>query len=221
MKKLLKSTENWLYVGIDPEIRISRGLTQKELADLTLGEISVRTIQNYENGTTDIGAKNLLLLSEILETTPSTLLKVPVETFDNEYDKIHLYNDTGHMFRPIVNEPPYKFNHNLGNSRNIGYYILKEDSHLLGVPKGAKIIFDIEWDYKNLFTNGKKEFIGITLELGKNIRDFHLTKFIDAGHERRIHNYIFFDRYGLPLQIAQHDLEDVLFAVVKKVIIDF
>ncbi|MGI6360260.1 MAG: helix-turn-helix domain-containing protein [Acholeplasmatales bacterium] len=79
MKKLLKSTENWLYVGIDPEIRISRGLTQKELADLTLGEISVRTIQNYENGTTDIGAKNLLLLSEILETTPSTLLKVPVE----------------------------------------------------------------------------------------------------------------------------------------------
>ncbi len=221
MKKLLKNTKSWVYTGIDPQIRMDRGWTQKELAFMTGGEISVRTIQNYENGTTDIGAKNLLLLSSILETTPSTLLNVPIETFDNEYDQIYLYNTSGYMFRPKVNEPPYKFNHNLNNSRNIGYYILKEDSHLLGVPKGAKIIFDVEYDDKNLFAGSKKEFIGITLEPGKNVRDFHLTKFIDAPHERRINNYIYFDRLGMPNQIGQQDLDEVLFAVVKKVIIDY
>lgn len=221
-KGLLGRKPNWEYVGIDPEIRKKRGYTQKQLAHLTGREISVRTIQNYENGLTEIGAKNLLMLSHILETTPSTLLKVPLVTYDHEYDNIYQYYSGGEKkYQPNFKAPKYKFNNNLGESRNIGYFILKEDSHLLGAPKGAKVIFDRDIDYKDLFTLDKRVLIGIVKDPRGDENEFHLTKFIHAAHVRRIQNYIYFDRNGLPNQIGQIELEETLYAVVKKIIIEF
>ena len=112
-KDITKYGPTFFYMGIDPTIRKDRGWTQKELAYMTGGEISVRTIQNYENGITEIGAKNLLMLSAILETTPSTLLKTPVETFDYEFDNIHQFHRTGeNKGMPNIDAPKYKFNEN-------------------------------------------------------------------------------------------------------------
>lgn len=217
----IREKVKWEYMGIDPEIRKNRGITQQELADLTDGEISVRTIQNYENGLTDIGAKNLILLSQILRTTPSSLLKVPIDPEITDFDYIFRYIPVGNGFRPKTDELPYRFLHNIKKSRDVGYYILEEDSHILGAPKGAKVIFDVMVDYNNLFEKNKGWFYGVIFEHGPGRKIFHVTKFIDAGNDRRVNNYLYIDRWGYPQQVNQYDIREILFAIVKKVIIDF
>ena len=213
-----------LYKGINPEIRQKRGYTQEKLSKMTKGKISVRTIQNYELGLTDASATNLILLSQLLRTTPNDLLNIPIEEYDpyNSTDIYHYEILNKYNIVPNYKSRRYNFNNNINTSSSLGYIVADRDYIDLSIPKGAIIIFETDYDAKKLFTKDKQFFIGITLLRDKKGNPYyHLSKFINASNDRRRYNYLHIDEVGKAIQLTAQDINFDLKGVVKKVIIDF
>lgn len=220
------SKDKTLYKGINPEIRLKRGYTQEELSKMTKGKISVRTIQNYELGLTDASATNLILLSQLLRTTPNELLGIPIEAYD-PYNSTDIYPYKFYYNYHSVADykgKRYNFNNNFTYASTLGYIIAERDYIDLGIPKGAIIIFDTNYDAKKLFEDDRPYFIGIKVVPAREEGEkpyYHISRFHNASNDRRLYNYLHIDQHGKAIQQTSQYINFELLGVVKKVIVDY
>lgn len=217
--KINQHGEN-IYKGIDSSIRRKMGITREELAKMSAGLLSERTIHNYETGKTDPSASNVVLISKLLGTSTDALFKKPLKysysNFNNTIPKLNFVPNKG--FGEKEAKYNFDFTENLGESNRLYYLILENDSTLLGVPKGSKIIIDRNGDYKNDLIEGI-QYVGLFKT--PDVSEIYISPFYYSPTPRKKNNYIYYDIDKKIVQGSLEDIETYCFGIVKKAIIDF
>ncbi len=226
--KLEKNLENFkvnqvfynLYKGIDSNIRKAQGLTIEDLANKSYGLLTERTIHNYETGKTDPSASNILLMATLLGASTDALFKRDLTysytNFNKVISKEVFYPKKG--FKEVESIHNYDFSENLGDSNRLYYLVLENDSVLLRLPKGAKVIIDKNGDFKKDLIPDKM-YYGIFKT--KDLSNIYVSPLNYSPTPRKKDNYIYYDIDNNLKQGTLDDIETLCYGLVKKAVIDF
>ena len=194
--KINQHGEN-IYKAIDSSIRRKMGITREELAKMSAGLLSERTIHNYETGKTDPSASNVVLISKLLGTSTDALFKKPLKysysNFNNTIPKLNFVPNKG--FGEKEAKYNFDFTENLGESNRL-YYLILENDLIEGIQ------------YVGLFKT-------------PDVSEIYISPFYYSPTPRKKNNYIYYDIDKKIVQGSLEDIETYCFGIVKKAIIDF
>jgi len=228
--------KNYEYKGINPEIRLSRGLKAKDLAELCDKKISIRTIKAYEKGQTDASIRKLLVLAEALNTSLEVLLGLettPLQSkesnkivkYDHDFklssykykeDKFY-FLDEGLLIKDQDSDKGSTKTKKFSYNHDLMAIELLEDSSVLHVPKGSTLIVD-----RSFYDLRNNDYSNLRL-LMRVDNTFYPVKLYYSGNARSKNRYSYEDINGNLQFINKKDihLDPQFIGIIKKAIVDY
>lgn len=215
------------YTGINPKYRKKKGYkTQQQFLDASKLDVSKTTLSGYEQGSQIINAKSLIEISNFLNVTVEKLLDLNPATSLNTLDnKMKLFS-IGNTNIKLIQEN-YFLDENL-NSKNLHAFKLEQDNHLLQIPKGSTIIVEELIDKPSDRVTKTTPCI-IRIKDKKTTKTYiskigPTNKIDNISSDRVIDTYShfhFINENGETIICNKSTIDEILFGVIKKVIIDF
>lgn len=221
--------KSYEYKGINANVRKSRGLSVEDLIELCDIKMCKKTINNYENGKTDLSVKKLLSIAKALRTSPEVLLGLemtPLQSAQN--NKIVKYKHHFTLNEYKDDKDKYFFfdeglvrKENDIKVKNTAYELvaldLQEDSSLLHVPKGTTLIVDRTFDDLNDNPDTPKK---VLLQVNQK---FYPTKLFYVGTSRNKNLYSYENIDGNLIQVNKKEIfnNPLFFGLIKKAVLDY
>ena len=214
-QKLKKRLIN--YTGIDAELRKKRGWTMDEVLQRCHGLMSKRTLQDYENGSTEATSSNLMLLSDAFHVPIDVLLgreMNPVLYFENK--KIIRYVKKNNQYERNSNTGYYYIDENIQENTELAAITLDEDSLALRLPRGTTILIDTS---PNSYIIKEKMHINVMLNIKGELFPTTLAHTPLPRH-KMLFTYINKDNKPILASKKEIDENELILGVIKKAIID-
>lgn len=218
-KVLENYKDPWTYKGINSSIRKKLGYSRKDVANLSNGVITDRTLASYESGATDASLTKVMKLAKIYRCTMDAVCNIKTTVFktreNSEIPLLKIDKETN-LYTSKDGEIYYA-DANLDGHYELAALKLEHDNLALHLPKGAVIIIDrSDKMLDNIDYNNTKVLMLVNGE-------YFPTSITHNSKARSKNEFIYTDINGhhIPIHKSEIEVSTKFIGVIKKAIIDY